>query len=207
MNFDIDWQGLSGEEPTSSSAEAKATLTKNELILLFHQKDAEFGSEFSGRVNLALHCNMQTVRGVYQENIVGKSTEITYELTGSFVEDNWEEFEGKWEERGEIFQFSANCADEIEEAAPIHNLKVVENEAPTQEETIEVESAIEIKAPIANRFKKRQRAARSDARVRSIQRDIELLYGLPIGSVKLCNPDRSIISPLAQIGTLRERWE
>lgn len=52
----------------------------------------------------------------------------------------------------------------------------------------------------------RQRAARSDARVRKIQRSIELYYGLPQGSVKLINPDKSIIHPSAKIGTLRERW-
>ena len=60
-------------------------------------------------------------------------------LTGSFVEDSWQEFEGNWEEREEIYEFSALCADEIEEPALIHKLKVVENETPTQEETIEAE--------------------------------------------------------------------
>ena len=52
----------------------------------------------------------------------------------------------------------------------------------------------------------RQRATRSDARVRTIQRKIELYYGLPQGSVRLVNPDRSIIHPSAKIRTLRERW-
>ncbi|WP_205680640.1 hypothetical protein [Acinetobacter haemolyticus] len=52
----------------------------------------------------------------------------------------------------------------------------------------------------------RKRATRSDARVRTVQRSIELYYGLPEGSVRLVNPDRSIIHPSAKIGTLRERW-
>ncbi|MFO1411898.1 MAG: hypothetical protein U1F13_06795 [Acinetobacter parvus] len=49
----------------------------------------------------------------------------------------------------------------------------------------------------------RQRATRSDARVRTIQRKIELYYGLPQGSVRLVNPDRPIIHPSAKIRTLR----
>lgn len=208
MNFDIDWQRLSDEDMFSSTAEAKATLTKNELILIFHHKDAEYGYEFSGRINLALHRNPQTIRGVYQDKKIGKTIETPYELTGLFVEDSWQEFEGNWTEGGEIFQFTAICTDEFEVALPaVHKLKIVENDTPTQEETIEAENAIEIETPITNRFTKRQRAARSDARVRTIQRKIELQYGLPRGSVKLCNPDRSIISPLAKIGTFRERWE
>ena len=52
----------------------------------------------------------------------------------------------------------------------------------------------------------RKRATRSDARVRTVQRSIELYYGLPEGSVRLVNPDRNIIHPSAKIRTLRERW-
>ena len=43
----------------------------------------------------------------------------------------------------------------------------------------------------------RQRATRSDARVRKIQRSIELYYGLPQGSVRLVNPDKTLIHPSA----------
>lgn len=51
-----------------------------------------------------------------------------------------------------------------------------------------------------------KRATRSDVWVRTVQRSIELYYGLPEGSVRLVNPDRSIIHPSAKIRTLRERW-
>lgn len=143
MNFDIDWQRLSKEDTFSSTAKAKATLTKDQLILLFHRKDAEYGDEVSGSIILALHRNTQTIRGVFQVTQFGKTIETPYELTGSFVEDSWQEFKGNWEEGDEIYEFSALCADEIEEPTLSHKLKVVENETPTQEETIKAEKYIQ----------------------------------------------------------------
>ena len=75
MNFDIDWQRVFEEDTFSSTAKAKATLTKDQLILLFHRKDAEYGEDVSGSITLELHCNTQTIRGVYQDKQFGKTIE------------------------------------------------------------------------------------------------------------------------------------
>lgn len=52
----------------------------------------------------------------------------------------------------------------------------------------------------------RQRAVRSDARVGSIRSTIEEVFGLPEGSVRLCNPEGQSLRADARIGTLRRRW-
>ncbi len=53
----------------------------------------------------------------------------------------------------------------------------------------------------------RFRAARADASVGSIRRQIESVFGLPEGSVALCGPDGKPLRADARIGTLRRRWE
>lgn len=52
----------------------------------------------------------------------------------------------------------------------------------------------------------RVRAARSDTTVGVIRTKIEHLFGLPAGSVALCDPDGSRLKGHAKIGTLRRRW-
>lgn len=53
----------------------------------------------------------------------------------------------------------------------------------------------------------RFRAARSDASVGSISRNIEEVYGLPEGAVALRGPDKKTLRSDATIRTLRKRWE
>lgn len=53
----------------------------------------------------------------------------------------------------------------------------------------------------------RFRIARSDASVGTIRSTIESVFGLPEGSVALCNPSGSPLRADAKIATLRKRWE
>ena len=53
----------------------------------------------------------------------------------------------------------------------------------------------------------RFRTARSDASVGSIKRTIEQIFGLPEGSVALCEPGGRALRADATIRTLRSRWE
>jgi hypothetical protein len=53
----------------------------------------------------------------------------------------------------------------------------------------------------------RYRAARADASIASIKRQIESVFGLPEGSVALCGPDGRPLRSDARIATLRRRWE
>lgn len=53
----------------------------------------------------------------------------------------------------------------------------------------------------------RERAVRSDARVGSIRATIEEVFGLPEGSVRLCDPEGNSLRADARIGTLRRRWD
>ncbi|MBC3881564.1 hypothetical protein H8K35_08305 [Undibacterium sp. LX40W] len=53
----------------------------------------------------------------------------------------------------------------------------------------------------------RYRAARSDARIGHIKREIERVFGLPVGSVSLIGPDGSSLRSDAFIRTLHKRWE
>lgn len=53
----------------------------------------------------------------------------------------------------------------------------------------------------------RYRRARGNASVGTIRRKIELVFGLPEGSVMLCGPDRQSLRADARISTLRRRWD
>jgi hypothetical protein len=53
----------------------------------------------------------------------------------------------------------------------------------------------------------RYRAARADASIGSIKRQIETVFGLPEGSVALCGPDGRALRSDARIATLRRRWD
>lgn len=55
--------------------------------------------------------------------------------------------------------------------------------------------------------KGRLNVARADAKVSTIRRKIEELFGLPEGSVALCGPDKKRLKGNARIKTLRRRWE
>lgn len=51
---------------------------------------------------------------------------------------------------------------------------------------------------------KRERAARSDAEIRAIQKDVEKVYGLPAGSVEIVDPkSRKNIRDDAKIKNVR----
>ena|GEM_PF-559886 len=53
----------------------------------------------------------------------------------------------------------------------------------------------------------RFRIARSDATVETIRKKIEVVFGLPEGSVVLCGPNNKALRGNATIATLRQRWE
>lgn len=52
----------------------------------------------------------------------------------------------------------------------------------------------------------RYRTARADAKVGTIIRKIEEVFGIPEGAVKLCGPDGRPLRADARIATLRKRW-
>lgn len=52
----------------------------------------------------------------------------------------------------------------------------------------------------------RFRQARDDASIGSIRKKIEMVFGLPEGSVQICGPLGKILRSDAKIATLRTRW-
>ncbi|XLY88181.1 hypothetical protein ACK8QS_21935 [Ectopseudomonas mendocina] len=54
---------------------------------------------------------------------------------------------------------------------------------------------------------RRQRDARKDATVGSIEKHIEKAYGLPEGSIQITNVDGSNARSDQKIGTLRKRYD
>ncbi len=187
------------------SNEVKLTIKDDIIFLLFEGKSSEYRNYFSGKIELELSLDEQTVSGLihyrYQD---GSEKEFAYVLTGAFEDDSWEYFTGNWEENGEIDAFEALLEIDEPEALKVVDIEV-DNEAAGFN-PVETSTSVAQKKTSDRHGAMRQRAARSDARVRKIQRSIELYYGLPQGSVKLVNPDKSIIHPSAKIGTLRGRW-
>lgn len=207
------------------ATQVKVTFRDSDVVILCEGKDSEYRSTFSGRIILALTLEEQVVQGTIQYKYENGTEETTeYRLVGAFEDDSFELFEGDWIEHDEHFQFDA-----LLERPVLEKMTEPESGEPNSieasllkqdgDDSVEVESSADfnkqyerdvegtIKKPYLNRHgANRQRATRSDARVRTIQRKIELYYGLPQGSVRLVNPDRSIIHPSAKIQTLRERW-
>lgn len=191
------------EYPSNS---VSLTIQNDVLVLLFEGKSSEYRDSFSGKITLGLHLEEQNVVGTllycYKD---GSKEEVTYNLIGAFEDDSWEFFTGTWEENGENYQFDA-LLERVEKFTP--NVEAIE-EFDSVEDTSKAQSGnrnIQVRNISERHGAMRQRAARSDARVRKIQRSIELYYGLPQGSVRLVNPDKTLIHPSAKIGTLRDRW-
>lgn len=70
------------------------------------------------------------------------------------------------------------------------------------EDPIADEKVANREGPVASRFRK----ARSDASIGRMKQTIELMLGLPTGSVLLCGPNGKGLRSDASIGTLRKRW-
>lgn len=207
----------------------KVTFRDSDVVILCEGKDSEYRSTFSGRIILALTLEEQVVQGTIQYKYENGSEETTeYKLVGAFDDDSFELFEGDWIESDEHFRFDALLERPVlEKAIPsdsgeqVNNHNCIETHLLKQGEEVSVD--VESSADSDNQYESdveettkkphlsrhganRQRVVRADARVRTIQRSVELYYGLPQGSVRFVNPDRSIIHPSAKIRTLRERW-
>lgn len=190
----------------------------NEIFVLFEGKINGYGRVQSGRIVLNMTTEFQVVHGVVEYHDEHGDFDLNYVLEGNFEDDSYEMFSGSWREEGHNYQFDILL--ELEE----RDLSSLATELPNDESIIVDEEIHNEQTLVENSEDSnlnneesgqasylrvganRQRATRSDARVRTIQRKIELYYGLPQGSVRLVNPDRSIIHPSAKIRTLRERW-
>lgn len=190
----------------------------NEIFILFEGKINGYGRVQSGRIALKMTTEFQVVHGVVEYHDEHGDFDLNYVLEGNFEDDSYEMFSGSWREEGHNYQFDILL--ELEE----RDLSSLATELPNDESIIVDEEIHNEQTLVENSEDSnlnneesgqasylrvganRQRATRSDARVRTIQRKIELYYGLPQGSVRLVNPDRSIIHPSAKIRTLRERW-
>ncbi len=83
----------------------------------------------------------------------------------------------------------------------INNGKKEGEDTTDDQEDVHVEKNMRISSPV------RFRAARSDTTVGVIRAKMEKIFGLPEGSVALCDPDRNHMRSDAKIGTLRNRWD
>lgn len=88
--------------------------------------------------------------------------------------------------------------DEDDSEAGVANIEEAEEDLPEDDADLK---AFRIESPA------RYRAARADASIGSIKRQIESVFGLPEGSVALCGPDGKSLRSDARIATLRRRWD
>ena len=196
------------------ATQVKATFRESDVVILCEGKDSEYRSTFSGRIVLALTLEEQIVQGTIQYKYEDGSEETAdYKLIGAFDDDSFELFEGDWIENDEHYRFDALLERPVLEktiqpdnnSEHENNLGSIETSVSLEQHDNNVEETS--KKPYLDRHgANRRRAVRGDARVRTTQRSIELYYGLPEGSVRLVNPDRSIIHPSAKIKTVRARW-
>lgn len=179
----------------------KITCIDQLMTVIFDHKDSEFGCIYSGRIQLKLTTEPQIVHGRIEYNYNSGGIEyIDYELHGAFEDDDFEYFKGEWVENGNKDAFELFAEDvNFNEKSPEKIESVASNQVDEQASQTINSSSISSKGI-------RRRAVRGDAKVKNIQRKIELDYGLPEGSVKLHDPEQKI-SPLAKIWTLRARWD
>lgn len=151
------------------------------------------------KVLLTLGAGFERLPGVKSRfsDYVPSSTALrAFHMQGGLV---WEQEDGEtW------YSNSESQAGPIEEfqddTQPLEEDEVDELEAEDERDADPIVAASESRAA-------RYRAARSDAKVSSIRAAIEVVFGLPAGSVALCGPDRRALRGDARIRTLRKRWE
>ena len=182
----------------------------DEISILFEGKISEFKRVQSGRIVLKRTTDFQDMKGTVAYKDESGNFNLDYNLSGAVEDDSYELFSGNWVEEGGNYKFDILLEPE-EKALDIsqQDEQITESaeEIPTKELLEIAPSEIEQNLKYTERFgANRKRATRSDARVRTVQRSIELYCGLSEGSVRLVNPDRSIIHPSAKIRTLREHW-
>jgi hypothetical protein len=79
-------------------------------------------------------------------------------------------------------------------------------ESSEDEDALAPVSALSISVSTSNTVPARHGAARSDASIGSIKKEIEAVFGLPEGSVSLCEPNGKALRANALIATLQRRW-
>lgn len=107
---------------------------------------------------------------------------------------NWVRFE---EHQSEVIEEEDNVWDELADAE--------DNLSGDTGDTSEIDELESKNSRLS--LPSRYRAARSDAKVGTIRRTIEEIFGLPEGSVALCGPNKQALRADATIGTLRRRWD
>lgn len=185
----------------TGTEQVKITCIDQLMTVIFSYKDTDFACTYSGRIQLKLTTEPQIAYGTIEYHYNSGGIEyVDYELRGVFEDNEFEYFKGEWLENGSKDTFELFVEDQdSNEKTPEKIQSVTDVQAEEQTLSTTNQSLTRSKGI-------RRRAVRGDARVKNIQRKIELDYGLPEGSVKLHDPEQKM-SPLAKISTLRERWD
>lgn len=102
-------------------------------------------------------------------------------------------------------QLNLKSLDELDDDA---DNEIINEEGVLESVLDEDLSLDELEKSTGSRRKKiRQRQARSDASIKTVRRAIERVFGLPEGSVQLCDHDKKPLRGNATIATLRKRWD
>ena len=212
VEIDIDSlpEGTYGYESLVQSALAPLAAANPDLkatVYVYQGQSVNFGeygySAFFGvagsRLPLpALHAIFSGVAGLklrYSDSIVQSQALRQYHVEGGHI---WmPEEEGVW--YCEADEEDGSADDELSE--PKDDPDGHENDSESGSEEAGGASGARVQIPV------RFRAARSDASVGSIARNIEEVYGLPEGAVALRGPDKRPLRSDATVRTLRKRWE
>lgn len=204
MLYELYWDNMQADT-------VQAAYQDDSIVLIVQGFSSEYGSNYSSRIVLKKTLDEQIIQGqIEYTQFNGHYIQTDYKLIGTFNDDLWEDFNGQWLEDNESYNFEL-IADAFQNNDERIDTNIPHSTNQVKDEQVEIMSTVEqsinnIKLEKNRSGSNRQRSVRSDAKVRTIQRNIELYFGLPEGSVRLCNPDRSIIHPSAKIGTLRNRW-
>ena len=174
---------------------------KGELLVFFEGNTIEKEQLYFGNFVLKQTLEMQTVTGKIEYKTANNEIErFNYRLVGAFEDESWEIFQGTWYENEEVCAFNAIFE-------PLSCLETRQKEIRTQWD-YPVQFQSNAYNNLTNARQKRVSNCLADAAlsIHSIQRSIELSYGLPHGSVQLINPDHSVTRAKTAVGSLRRRW-
>jgi hypothetical protein len=173
---------------------------KGELLVFFEGTINETDQRYFGHIALKQTLEQQSIFGTIEYKTLGREVErFPYHLVGHFQDESWEIFKGEWLESDDTYEFNAIFE-------PMSCVEDRQKELRAQWDYHDLfNSNINNSLTMARQKRVSPNLADPSMSISSVQRSMELSYGLPQGCVQLIYPDRSI-SLKTNVGKLRKRW-
>lgn len=174
---------------------------QGELLVFFEGATSEKNQRYFGHIALKQTLDQQVISGTIEYKTLDHDIErFHYQLIGCFESETWEIFKGEWFENDEVYELNAIFE-------PMSRVEDRQKELRAQwDYQVLFNPQLHNSFTMARQKQVSQHLADSSLSISSVQRSIELAYGLPQGSVQLVDPDHSDRLAQSNVGKLRKLW-